>query len=124
MTVSVTVVEWLRLPLVPVMVSGKLPVCGCPPPVTVSVLELVVDDGLKLALTPWGRPVTLRLTLPVKPPDGAMVTVLDVLDFAVSDRVEGDALSEKSPLPPELCTTSVTLVEWFSVPSLPVTVRV
>ena len=118
-------VECVMLPLVPVMVSGKVPVEGCPPVVMVSVdvPEPVTDDGLKLALVPRGRPLTLRLTAPVKPFNAPMVIVDDVLDFAPMVDGDGDdAVIEKSPPPPEVCTTSVTLVVWLSVPSKPVMV--
>lgn len=68
-TLNVTVAVWLRLPLVPVTVSVKLP----------AVVELVVDtvnvddpdplieDGLKLAVAPPGEPLTLKDTVPLKP---------------------------------------------------------
>jgi hypothetical protein len=35
----------------------------------------LIEFGLNEPLAPEGRPLTLRLTLPVKPPDGAEVTV-------------------------------------------------
>jgi hypothetical protein len=44
--------------------------------VKVNVLVPVVDVGLKLAVTPAGRPLALNATLPVNPPRGVMVTVL------------------------------------------------
>lgn len=40
---------------------------------TAVVPELVTDDGLKLAVAPVGNPLALKLTVPVKPPVGAMV---------------------------------------------------
>jgi hypothetical protein len=39
----------------------------------VRVLVPVVAVGLKVAVTPEGKPVTLRETLPVKPPVGEIV---------------------------------------------------
>lgn len=92
------------LPLVPVIVRAKVPVCGRPPieMVSVDVPEPVTDDGLKLALTLRGRLLRLKLTVPVKPADGVTVIVLLPLDFAVNVREFGDAESEKFPPPPEL----------------------
>ena len=45
--------------------------------VTVIVEEpdVVTDVGLKLALAPDGNPLALKLTVPVKPPDGVTVAV-------------------------------------------------
>jgi len=37
--------------------------------------EVVTEPGLKLALEPAGRPVTLKVTVPVNPPEGVTVTV-------------------------------------------------
>ncbi len=37
--------------------------------------EAFTDVGLKLAVAPEGSPVTLKLTVPVNPPDGVTVTV-------------------------------------------------
>ena len=58
-----------RLALTPLIVRAKFPV---------GVLELVVTEnveelpdaglGLKLALDPVGKPLTLRVTAPLKPP--------------------------------------------------------
>ena len=47
-----------------------------PAALKVKVLVLVVDVGLKLAVTPAGRPLTLRATVPVNPPPGVTVTTL------------------------------------------------
>ncbi|HKF23976.1 MAG TPA: hypothetical protein VKE93_20555, partial [Candidatus Angelobacter sp.] len=60
--VSVTVVEWLKLPLVPVMVSVRFPTLALLPTFTVSVEvpEPVTEVGLKLAFTRDPNPLTLR----------------------------------------------------------------
>jgi len=75
--VSVTVVEWLKLPLVPVMVSVRFPTPALLPTFTVSVEvpEPVTEVGLKLALTRDPNPLTLRPTVPVNPFTAVMVTV-------------------------------------------------
>ena len=65
----VTFVLWLRLPLVPLMVSGNDPVVAVLEAVTVSV-EVpppVTDAGLMDPLAPAPKPAALRLTVPVKP---------------------------------------------------------
>jgi hypothetical protein len=35
----------------------------------------LIEGGLKLATAPAGNPLTLRLTVPVKPPEGVTVAV-------------------------------------------------
>src|SRR5215831_3464996 len=75
--VRVNVVEWLKLPLVPVMVKVRVPGVALRPTDTerVELPEPVMAVGLKLALTrdPW--PLTLRFTVPVKPFSPLTVTV-------------------------------------------------
>jgi hypothetical protein len=66
-TVSVTVVELVRLPEVPVTVRATGPVAAVLVAVRVSVLEVVAGFGLNDAVTPVGRPETDKLTLPLKP---------------------------------------------------------
>jgi len=72
MRVAVCVSE----PLVPVTVTVAAPVAAVAEAVKVRVLVPVVDVGLKLAVTPLGKPLALRATLPVKPLPGVTVTVL------------------------------------------------
>src|SRR5438477_284237 len=67
--VRFTVLECVRLPLVPVMVSVNVPVDA-----VLRVETLIVDEpeplsdvGLKLAVAPAGNPLTLRLTVPANP---------------------------------------------------------
>jgi hypothetical protein len=76
-TTSVTVVGWLRLPLVPVIVRVDVP-AG----VELNVLMASVEDpnplmvtGLKLPVAPAGNPLTLRFTVPENPPEAATFTV-------------------------------------------------
>jgi hypothetical protein len=60
----------------PVIVNVNVPVGGLSP---VKFRELLPDpatvDGLKLAVIPEGTPLTVKLTVPVKPPVGVIVTV-------------------------------------------------
>jgi len=65
------------VPLSPVIVKGYVPVGVVALVVTVMVdePEVVTDAGLKLALAPAGSPLELKVTVPVKPPDGVTVAV-------------------------------------------------
>lgn len=67
MTVSEMVVEFDKLPDVPVMVTVTVPVAAALLAFSVNVLVLVVLVGLKVAVTPLGRPVAVKPTLPLKP---------------------------------------------------------
>ena len=67
------------------------------------VVTLIVDElplvtlvGLKLAFTPGGRPLALKLTLPENPFVPVTVTLYVVLPPAVTVREVGDGLKEKS----------------------------
>ena len=97
-TTSVAGMVFTRLPLVPLIVSGYVPVG-----VDDVVVILSVDDpeppvtglGLKLPVAPDGRPATLRVTLPVNPSVGEIVTVklvpypgLVVCEVGVTDTVK------------------------------------
>jgi hypothetical protein len=71
------VVECTRLPLVPVMVSVDVAVGVVLPVVTVMVegpLPVTVV-GAKVAAAPTGKPVALKVTVPLNPLSAAMVTV-------------------------------------------------
>jgi hypothetical protein len=75
-TVSVTVVVWVRLPEVPVMVTVAWPNAAVLEAVRVRVLLVVALVGLKAAVTPVGRPLAERATDPAKLLMGVTVTVL------------------------------------------------
>jgi len=76
LTTRETEVECKRLPLVPVMVTEKLPVAVVGSVFTVKIEELPVAGlRLKLGVAPVGNPLALKVTIPVKPPDGEMFTV-------------------------------------------------
>src|SRR2546421_7472337 len=75
-TLSVTVVEWLKLPLVPQIVIVYAPrelplVCT----VSVDVPEPLMLDGENVAVMPLGKLVTLRFAVPLNPPLPTMHTV-------------------------------------------------
>jgi hypothetical protein len=68
----------VRLPLVPVIVSVKVPVVVLEIVETFMVLvpePPVIGLVLKVADAPEGSPLALRVTLPVKPPEGVTVAV-------------------------------------------------
>jgi hypothetical protein len=76
-TTREVVVECVRLPLVPVMVSVDVPTGVVLTVVTVSVevpLPLIVA-GEKLAVAPVGNPLAPRVTVPVNPFSAPIVTV-------------------------------------------------
>ena len=93
MTVSARVVLLLKLPETPVMVTVAVPVFAVPLAVSVIVLVAVAGFGLNDALTPLGRPAADRLTLPLKPFTGAIVTVLVPLPPCTTVKLLGDAES-------------------------------
>jgi hypothetical protein len=90
-TDNVTVVEFVRLPDVPVIVTLAVPTVAVPLAVKLNVLALVVLAGLKEAVTPIGRPDTDKLTLPLKPFCGVTVTVLVPLAPCAELKVFGEA---------------------------------
>jgi hypothetical protein len=73
---SVTDAVRVNGPLVPVMVSGNVPVAVEDVVLTVRVDDVpVVGFGLKLAVAPVGNPLTESVTDPAKPPLLVIVTV-------------------------------------------------
>src|SRR5580765_3185942 len=119
-TDNVTVVERVRLPLVPVIVSVESAAGVELDVVTVSVDEPteLIEAGLKLAVAPAGNPLMLRFTVPLKPFWFPTFTVKVVLlpTGIVCDA--GVAETEKS------VTTSVTVSLCVRLPLVPVTVSV
>jgi hypothetical protein len=75
-TVRLIVVVCVRLPEAPVMVTEAVPVAAVAAAVRVNVLLDVAGFGLKLAVTPLGRPEADMVTFPLNPFVGAMVIVL------------------------------------------------
>ena len=58
------------------IVTVTVPVPAVALAVNVSVLLLLAGFGLNPAVTPLGKPVAEKVTLPLKPFDGVMVIVL------------------------------------------------
>ena len=59
--VRAIVVELVRFPDVPLMVTVEVPLVALPVAVSVSVLVVLAGFGENCALTPLGRPVAVRL---------------------------------------------------------------
>jgi len=76
-TVKVGEAAWTNAPLVPVIVKVTVPVDAPAEAVRVKVDEPApfMDDGLKMAVTPDGNPVTPSATAAVKPLSAPVVTV-------------------------------------------------
>lgn len=90
-TVSETVVVWLKLPEVPVTVTVAVPVVAVELALSVKTLLEVAGLVPKLAVTPEGSPEVERVTLPVNPPEAAMLIVLLPLLPWVTLRLAGEA---------------------------------
>ena len=71
-----------------------VPVLAAALAVNVSVLVVVAGFGLKDAVTPLGKPDAARLTLPLNPFAGVMLTVLVPLVPCTTLNVLGAAVSE------------------------------
>lgn len=80
-TVTVTEVEWVLLPSVPVTVTVYVPVATEEPTLTVNVDELpaVTEVGLTLAVGPLGETLVVRLTVPAEPAVTAVLIVEEPL---------------------------------------------
>jgi len=94
-TVRVRLVELVKLPEVPVMVTVAVPAVAVLLAESVSTLLVEVLLGLKEAVTPLGRPDAERLTLPANPPWGAKEIVVEPLVPCTSVRLPGVAESRK-----------------------------
>jgi len=94
-TVNEIDVVWLNVPDVPVIVTELVPVVAVELAVKVTTLLPVVGLVPKLAVTPDGRADVESDTLPVKPPLGVTVMVELPLVPCVTDKLLGEADSEK-----------------------------
>lgn len=66
---------FVKLPEVPLIVTGNVPTTAVPAAVRVRVLVVAVGLGLNEAVTPAGRPEADKVTLPLKPNWGVIVMV-------------------------------------------------
>ena len=94
-TVRAIVVVLVKLPDVPVMVTVAGPVVAVLLAVSVNVLVLVALLGLNAAVTPLGRPDTVKLTFPVNPFCAVIPIVLVPLVPCTIVTLAGDAESAK-----------------------------
>lgn len=108
-------------PDVPVIVTVTVPVAAVADAVKVSVLVVVAGLGLKIAVTPVGKPVAPRVTLPLKPFDGVMVTVLVPLVPCVMVTLFGEAERLKFW---GAFTVRLSVVLFVNEPDVPVIVTV
>lgn len=95
-------VVWESDPLVPVTVTVAVPAVAVLEAVRVSTLlvpVVVVVAGLKLAVTPEGKPLAVNDTAPAKPLRRVMAIVLVPLAPWFTVRVAGLADREKSGVP-------------------------
>ena len=90
-TVSAIVVLADRLPLVPVIVTVAEPVAAELLAVSVNPLDPVVGLAPNDAVTPLGRPLAERETLPLNPFAGSMVMVLAPEAPCLIDRLLGES---------------------------------
>ena len=92
------VLEWDRLPLVPVMVSVEVPRGA--PLMVVTVMTVVPEPatvgGLKVMPDPAGSPVAAKDTEPLKPPAGTMLMVQAAVAPGEMVRDAGVVLMAKS----------------------------
>jgi hypothetical protein len=93
-TVRVRLVLCVSEPLTPVIVTVAVPAVAVVDAVSVNVADEVELVGLKLAVTPLGKPLAENPTVPVNPLTGTTVTVEVPLAPCVTLRVAGEAVSE------------------------------
>ena len=108
-------VDAVRAPEVPVMVTVDVPSVAVALALRVSTLVPVVGLVANRAVTPLGKPVAARVTLPVNPPAPATVIVSVALLPCPTDRVGGEAESVN----PGLATVRAMVVDAASVPEVP-----
>jgi hypothetical protein len=111
----------VKLPEMPEMITVAVPVVAVLPAVSVNVLEVVAGLGLKMAVTPLGRPDADKVTPPLKPFWGVTVIVLVRLVPWVMLRLAGDAARVKFGA---AVTVSAIVVVLVKLPELPEMVTV
>lgn|SRR6266567_2705874 len=89
------VTVFVKLPEVPVIVTGNVPTAAVPAAVRVRVLVVAVVVGLNDAVMPAGKPEADKLTLPLKPNCGVMVMVFVLLAPCVIVMLLKEVESEK-----------------------------
>jgi len=110
-TVSWIVVVCVSDPDVPVTVTVDVPTVAVALAVRVSVLVDAVGFGANPAVTPFGRPEALNVTLPLKPFTGTTVIVLGELPPCATLTAFGFAVRLKSGL-----ATTLAAIAFDSMP--------
>jgi hypothetical protein len=119
-TFKLIVVVWVKLPETPVIVTVTVPVVAVPLAVSVRTLVAVAGFVPNTAVTPVGRPVAARVTLPAKPPVSAIVIVL-VPPAPPCAIVTLDGLADRLKFGGAV-TVSETVVVCVKLPEVPVMV--
>src|ERR1039458_3905754 len=125
-TVRVPLAVWVKLPLVPVMVSGYVPsgVVELVVTVSVEVPDPVTVAGEKLAVAPAGSPLALSVTTPLNPFSAPML-VVKVVAFPTTTVCElGVAVRLKFGGGWVAATVKLTLAVWVKLPLVPLIVSV
>ena len=94
-TVSEIVVVLVIAPEAPAIVMLAVPGVALPLAVSVKVLLLEAEVGLKDAVTPLGKPLAEKPTFPVNPFSSKIVTVVVTLLPCTTVKLPGDAESAK-----------------------------
>jgi hypothetical protein len=119
---AMVVVTGVSVPEVPVMVIVEVPAAAVLLAASVSTLEVVEDVGLNAAVTPVGKPVAAKDTLPVNGLTSVTVIVSVPLEPATTDSAVVDGFSVKVPVPET--TLNVMGAVAVLLPEVPVTVTV
>src|SRR5208282_278262 len=107
-TVRLTFVVFVKLPDTPSMFTLVVPRAAVALAVKINVLLEDVGFGLKVAVTPLGRPEADKVTLPEKPPPGCTAMVVLALLPCDTSTLFGLALRPKPP------TTSTEIgLDWM-----------
>lgn len=109
------------MPDLPVMVMVKVPVVARLPALRVKVLAEAAGLGVKDAVAPLCKPEAERVTLPLKPFEGVMVTVVAACAPRAMLKLVGDAEREKVGA---AVTVREMVVEAVKPDEAPVTVTV
>ena len=103
----------------PVTVTVAVPVVALALAARVKVLDDVDAVGLKLAVTPVGRPDAENVTFPVKPLIG--VTVIVLVPLLPCTTLSEDGLEDKEKFFADVFTVRLIAMVWVKLPEVPVT---
>jgi hypothetical protein len=117
------VVLLVKLPDIPVTVTEAVPELAVLLAASVNVLVLVVLAGLKVAVTPLGKPVADKPTLPLKPFTGLTVMVLVPFAPCAIVKLLGAAESVKLATGTGFTVREIVVV-FVRLPDVPVIVTV